>query len=622
MKKATISNLIFKKGKSKMIFATKLFLALFINFTLLNSFANAAISNWQEEVNQSVKVRVLASYYEESIKKKINYQKPIIGVEFQLKKGWKIYGKNSGNIGIEPQFDFSGSTYYRDHKVSWPKSIKVKEDFGDISYEYSIYKNKIIIPIDLFLSQVSDQQKIKLKINYSLCKEICIPASKEFIINLDRSIDIEALKQINHFYSKKLLADKSPSISPKKGILFMLLVAIIGGAVLNIMPCVLPVLSIKLISIVDHSTAQVRKIRHAFLATILGILSCFVVLASMAIAIKITGNTMGWGLQFQNPYFLVTLIIILVFFTANLLGVYEINLGRDISNIINRYITKRNENHKLFFTNYLSGILAVLLATPCSAPFLGSAISFALTQSYSMIILVFFAIGVGFSMPYLILSAAPKLVYLLPKPGPWMNSFKQLMSGFLIATIIWLVYVLIGIIGNLPAYIVSFLAVIMVGSLRIKIKSIRYILITILTATLFTLPFYLKKDKDIRVAQYNSIWHNFVEKDIAKYVDQGKIVVIDVTADWCVTCKINKIRVLENSRILERLKQDDIIAMQADITRPRPEVMQFMAKYKRYAIPFNVVFGPNAKSGILTSELPSVEELLDIINKSKEISNN
>ena len=131
------------------------------------------------------------------------------------------------------------------------------------------------------------------------------------------------------------------------------------------------------------------------------------------------------------------------------------------------------------------------------------------------------------------------------------------------------------------------------------------------------MPFLLKKDKDIRVAQYNSIWQNFVEDEIKGYISQGKVVVIDVTADWCVTCKINKIRVLENSEIIKELQKDDIMAMQADITRPNSKVMEYLAKNNRYAIPFNAIYGPNAKNGILTSELLTKKELLLAIQKAR-----
>ncbi len=599
----------------------KIILALCLSFFTVINISNAAISDWQKEFDKAAQVRILGSFYKNEQNQKIDYKNPIIGVEFRIGKGWKIYGKESGDFGIEPTFNFSKNSNYLSHKVIWPKSIIAKETFGDTTYEYSVYKGSVIIPINLNLKKIKEVQEIKVRVDFGLCKDICIPASKDLVITLDKQIDFQALKLINKYYDNDLIAKDNfsteKSSSTNRGVWFMLMIAIIGGAVLNIMPCVLPVLSIKLLSIINHTTAEISKIRYAFLATIFGILTCFVFFSLAAIIIKVTGNSLGWGLQFQNPYFLVFLIVILVFFTANLLEVFEINFSSKLTNLINQKIIKNQNERKIFITNYLSGILAVLLATPCSAPFLGSAISFALIQNYAIIILMFLAIGFGFALPYIILIFTPKLIYLLPKPGKWMDGFKQLMSGFLMATIIWLVYVLIGIIGNLPAYIVSFIAVMMVACLRIKRNILKISLISLLIVTLFSLPFYLKEDKDARVAKYNSIWQNFVENDIEKYVKQGKVVVIDVTADWCVTCKINKIRVLENNEVLKVLKQTNIIAMQADITRPRREVMEYLAKKERYAIPFNAVYGPNAKNGILTSELLTKKELLEAIQQAK-----
>ena len=206
----------------------------------------------------------------------------------------------------------------------------------------------------------------------------------------------------------------------------MILISLIGGAILNIMPCVLPVLSIKLISIINHSNASLARIRFAFVSTIIGILACFMFFAASAAVIKATGNSLGWGLQFQNPYFLIFLIIILAFFTANLLGIFEITFQQFLTNFLNKKIIEGEGKKNIFMPNFLSGVLAVLLATPCSAPFLGTAISFALSQNLEIIFLVFFMIGLGFALPYIILLITPKIVYLLPKPGNWMIHIKQL----------------------------------------------------------------------------------------------------------------------------------------------------------------------------------------------------
>jgi suppressor for copper-sensitivity B len=393
--------------------------------------------------------------------------------------------------------------------------------------------------------------------------------------------------------------------------------AIFGGAILNIMPCVLPVLSIKLISVIRHSESEISHIRFSFLSTIIGILSCFVVFALCASIIKLTGNSLGWGLQFQNPYFLIFLIVILIIFVGNLLGVFEINFDRFLATTLNKKISNEEEKKNIFLPNFLSGILAVLLATPCSAPFLGAAISFALVQSFFVIFLIFFFIGIGFSLPYFILIFAPKLVYILPRPGNWMIQIKQLMAGLLAATVIWLIYVLSHNIGALPAFLAGIIAVAILACFKIKMEFLKFLAIATLVISSFLLPMKLQKQQKISKDSYESFWIEFDEAKLHQLIIEGKTVVVDITADWCLSCKFNKIRVLQNKEVIAKLNGGDIIAMRGDITKPNEEIINFLHKNNRFAIPFNAVYGPKAPDGLLASELLTKKELFELIEKAQ-----
>ena len=267
--------------------------------------------------------------------------------------------------------------------------------------------------------------------------------------------------------------------------------------------------------------------------------------------------------------------------------------------------------------NFLSGILAVLLATPCSAPFLGSAISFALTQDFLTILLIFIFIGVGFSAPYIILIASPQLINLLPKPGKWMIKIKHLMAGFLFATAVWLSFVLSNTIGLLPALLVAIFSVLIFYSLKIKTKMVKIIFITILIILSFTLPFDFH-DREAKVkSEQNSYWQVFDESILQNLISENKIIIVDVTADWCLTCKFNKILVLNDKELVKKLKSGEVIGLRANITQPDSDVMKFLAKHNRYAIPFNAVYGPNAKNGLLASEFLNKKQLLDLIEKAR-----
>lgn len=599
--------------KMKKIF-TVIFAALFLNF----SSVFAASSDWHENQNKAAKTKLIASFYKDGEGK----QKLIAGIHFQLQDGWKIYGNDAGGIGMPPSLDFAGSTNFSKNEIIWPKAEKGEEDLGGEIVNYTFYKREVVLPVEIELQDLQSDSELVVKLDYGLCKDVCIPVSESFSLKVANEIDAESLATIQKFLEKKITseektAEKKLGQIPTITVISAILLALFGGAILNIMPCVLPVLSIKLLSLIKHSNAPIARIRFAFLATILGILVCFLVFAALASAIKLTGNSLGWGLQFQNPYFLISLIVILVLFLGNMLGVFEINFDQILASILNKKIVAGEGKKNIFIPNFLSGILAVLLATPCSAPFLGSAISFALTQNFSIIFLISISIGFGFALPYVILLISPKLVYLLPKPGNWMLQIKQILAGLLAATIMWLIYVLSQNIGALPAFLAGALAISILACVKIKSDFFKYLSIALIASCTFALPAGLKNHQDEKKEIYESFWLNFDEAEIYQRVSKGQVVVIDVTADWCLSCKFNKIRILQDDEVVAKLKGGNIIAMRGDITKPNEEIMKYLHKNNRFAIPFNAVYGPSAPKGLLTSELLTKKELFELIEKAK-----
>ncbi len=598
-----------------------------IIFCFFSTLSHAAVSEWHETSNKAGKVRALASFYNDQK----NQKKLIIGLEFDLKKDWKIYGEKSEGVGLPPQLDFSQSKNYVKHSISWPQAQEASEKIGKHIFKYSYYKDKIILPIEIDLKNAGSETTIDLKLHYGMCKDVCIPVTENFSLKIPQEEDLNALAAIQEFYPQQILKEptstnqKAPNLEkpePQKmnysiALISAVLLALLGGAILNIMPCVLPVLSIKLISIINHSNTPIKQIRFAFFATILGILSCFVFFALSATLIKITGNAFGWGLQFQDPNFLIILILILTFFIGNLSGVFEISFNQVLATVLNRKISDLSEQKNIFMTNFLSGILAVLLATPCSAPFLGSAISFALTQKLHTIFIIFFAIGLGFASPYIAFLITPKLVYLLPKPGAWMNKIKQLMAIFLAATVLWLLYILSDNLGKGSALLIATLSLLLLLSVKIKYLFLKFLTISTVLITIFSIPTEVKNKPIKRISNDQMFWQEFDEKLLESFIAEGQTVIVDITADWCITCKFNKINVLEDEEVVEKLKQANIITMRGDITKPNQVIMDFLHKNGRFAIPFNAVYGPNAKDGLLTSELLNKKELLKLIDQAK-----
>ena len=604
-------------------FSTSKIIIFLLSFFILIFLAQKGFCTttaWQKTKNDAIENRLIISTYQQQNNKKI-----IGAIHFKIKDGWKIYGKDVDGIGMPPSLDFKGSNNYKIHEIFFPKPEIGEEKIGNEIIKYSYYKHEVLIPFSLELNELKNQNNLNLKLNFAYCNDVCIPHEQEFSLDFDDNIDQKSLQLIQKFYDQDLGVKKleinnkhqQPTKVNSKTLFLFLFFAFIGGLILNIMPCVLPVISIKLISVINHSQASLKKIRLAFLSTFLGILSCFIILALIAITLKLMGNSLGWGLQFQNPYFIIFIIIVLIFFTAEFLDVFTINYNQLIATLLAKKIHRNELKKNIFIPNFLSGILAVLLATPCSAPFLGSAISFALTQNSLTILLIFIVIGIGFAMPYLILFFSPHISFKLPKPGRWMYRIKQLMAGFLMATIIWLIYILAKNIGAIPAYIIAFLSIGIFAFLSAKGKIKKIIFISCLIFLSFTLPFEYKEKQDNIKAEYDSLWIEFSEKTLQDLMIQDKVILVDITADWCITCKFNKLRILKSKEIIDKLKNGEIIGLRGDLTSPNEQIMDYMKKFNRFAIPFNVVYGPNAKEGILTSELLSKEELLNAIDQAQ-----
>ncbi|MFT5703875.1 MAG: suppressor for copper-sensitivity B [Rickettsiales bacterium] len=619
---------------------------------LLMLFANslfAASTNFTKPEGGGAKSKIIASIYQKNSQpdepknqQESEVQKLIVGFEIELEDGWKIYAPDEDGFGLAPSFDFTGSKNIDTKKFIpfFPESYTIKEEFGATSIEYQVYKEKVIIPIEVKINDSVKPVELELEVNYALCKEICVPVKQQFSLKIPAGeMEVETLQKIQQYLpnqqivNQDLIVKAATNNTNKISLFEALLIAFIGGVILNIMPCVLPVLSIKMLSVINHSQSKNSKIRFAYFSTVLGIVFSFAIFASVAIFLKSLGNAIGWGFQFQNPYFLLFLLAVLMIFIANLLDFFEFNLGGSLGSSLNSEISKKEKNRNVFIPNFLSGILAVLLATPCSAPFVGVAISFALSSNVKEIFLIFGSMSLGLSLPYLLLIAFPKAVKLMPKPGSWMLKIKQLMAGLLAATAVWLVYILIDNLGFVAAIMAAVLAVAILLFFKIVHKShlknqgkpfTRKKLVTmatvfsLLVASIFIIPNCLAYLDDMMEKSQAENWIKFDESKISTLVIEGKVVVVDITADWCITCKINKVLVFDTSAVKSQLKKPEIVAMRGDLTTPDQEIFNFMQKHNRYGIPFNIVFGPNAPKGILISELTSKNELLGAIKKASE----
>jgi suppressor for copper-sensitivity B len=599
-----------------------------------------------------------------------------IGLSFAIDPEWDTYWRTPGDAGLAPAFDWKGSQNFADAAVYWPAPKRqVISGIDNI-----IYADNVTFPLTVKLQRAGEALSLHLKLDLLVCHDICVPESHTLDFTLpagtaapsaDAGLYRAALAtlpkkaaDVAGFHFDKAWVDVDPAnknylvvtatlpgpasadadlfveddaqltfgkpdITTKDGTtafraeihapgtteelrkslsdgaltltfidgdsavegslhlgakpgdaaappapialkekiegldLNILMLALLGGLILNLMPCVLPVLSLKVLSVVSHGGKDSKAaIFKNFMASSLGIIASFWLMAGALVALKDAGQSIGWGIQFQHPAFLLFLIVVLLLFAANMWGLFEIPLPRFIA----RTLPARQHDHEpTFIGHFLTGAFATLLATPCSAPFLGTAIGFALSRGAVEIFAIFTFLGLGLALPYILLAVSPRLFKYMPKPGKWMLTLKKALAVVLLLTAVWLVHVLV-VIRTMPTL--------------------------------------------------DAGWQKFDAALIAPAVADGKTVVVDVTADWCLTCKANKKFVLEQEDVEEALSADNILRLQADWTHHDEKIAAYLKSFGRYGIPFNVVYGPGAPGGIALPELLTRQVLLDAIDQA------
>jgi len=404
----------------------------------------------------------------------------------------------------------------------------------------------------------------------------------------------------------------SATISPieenamaETGLLRMALFAFIGGLILNLMPCVFPVLSIKIMGFVEQSKKSKGTIRlHGWLFTA-GVMVSFWILAIALLLLRASGQKMGWGFQLQSPLFLFALSGLLLLMALNLLGVFEIGtrfMG------VGSQLSGREGLLGSFFT----GVLATIVATPCTAPFMGTAVGFALTQPASYALTVFTTLGLGMAFPYLLLSYVPMLLKWMPKPGRWMETMKQLMAFPLLATVIWLTWVfglqtsMDGVLRLLFSYL--FLALTVWLWARADTKNVFMIvgrissiacLVAALTFGFQASQYRSPKNLTENVTEggsYPVTWENYSEARLAALRREGKVVFLDFTAAWCVSCQVNEKLVFGSEAVRKRFQELGVVAMKADWTDGDPLITEALAKFNRSGIPFYLLYKKGEKT--------------------------
>lgn len=483
--------------------------------------------------------------------------------------------------------------------IEFETGITKWDDFFEAELEVYYQHTQLKVPFD------SDQQSFQLRIESQGCADagLCYPPhTRWFEVNPSTGL------------VTNISAPPSQSSTNNKGSIstnplwLILLLALGGGLILNLMPCVFPVLSIKVLSFTqNHQTAYAKQVHG--LAYTLGIVASFLVIATLMLSLRSAGEAIGWGFQLQSPGFVIFLIYLFTIMGLSLSGYLELGSGL-------MSLGQSTPSSNGLSSSFMTGVLATTVASPCTAPFMGPALGFAIAQPTYIALLVFAVLGLGMALPFLLLTWVPSLTQKLPKPGPWMENLKQFLAFPLYITAIWLLWVA-GRQTNIDvvATIIVGLLLITMAIWLLRINNTRTLFVKTLSGALLLcaliLPLWSLKTID-QVKQ----WEPYSEQKLISLRSQNKPVFINLTADWCITCLVNE-RVAFRESFYQSLVDNDIVYLKGDWTNNDSQITKLLNQFNRSGVPLYLVYPNRDDSPEILPQILTETMLLDAFDRAK-----
>jgi thiol:disulfide interchange protein DsbD len=425
----------------------------------------------------------------------------------------------------------------------------------------------------------------------------------------------EKLKGVIVINDESYLIDSDLSINSysKEAITIIkaLIFAFIGGLILNLMPCVFPIISLKVLSFISLGGDSTFKIRAHSIMFSFGVLASFLFIATLLIILKSSGSSVGWGFQLQSP--LIVGLLSLIMFLIGLILLMDINLGTSFTRL-----GSIGSNSTNYSSSFATGVLAVVVASPCTAPFMGAAIGYALIQPSSVTLPVFLSLGLGFAFPYLLISFRPSLISSLPQPGKWMETLKEFFAFPMFATALWLLWVfsLQTSAGALINLLISILLISFIMWFYTKVSQnyLKFLLpITLILILIFQINQFLSISTiDENNDDSNPTWNIGTEDEL---VSNNQAYLINFTAAWCITCQANDKVALSRRSVKEYLKNNNIKYIIADWTNRDENILKVLNKYGRSGVPLYVFWKPGMQDPIILPSILTESLVLDILSK-------
>lgn len=535
----------------------------------------------------------------------------LLGIHFEMSPHWHIYGANPGGAGFptEVQFTVAHGTV---GQLAFPPPHMFQENDNVFTYGYS---GTALLTAPL--SAATDNRQavtVEARVRYLACNIICSPGE----VTLRRTWPITHTAQESSQEQQDALAHANDAFtglssaqdaghSADISLWRALALAFVGGLLLNLMPCVLPVLALKAMALTQmhHSRAVNRS--HA-LGYGAGVVGSTLALGCAVMAIRAAGHSVGWGFQFQEPLFIAMVAVFLLLFATSCFGLFEVSHGVNA-------VAQAHDRASGLRRSVLEGVLAVLVATPCSAPFLGTAVAFALAQADVVIALVFIVIGAGLAAPFVLLVFVPTLGRFVPRPGAWMLHLKTVLGFCLLGTCIWLVW-LFGRSRGVDdgALLLALMLVAALGAWAIGLYSASNPTRLLPSMAVWVI---LLAWAGRTVLQPGSsavpapVLAPFSDDQVAAELQAGRPVLVDFTADWCITCKYNEHHVLSSPEVQQALTRHHVTVLKADFTRRDNALLAVLLRHGRAGVPMYLLYSPNAPDQpLLLPELLHTELLV------------
>ncbi len=542
-----------------------------------------------------------------------------IGIQVHLDPGWHSYWKYPGDIGKPLTVDWKLPDRVKASSLYWPSPKKIVTDrWTSFIYDRSFLLVSYLSVENFNLSHL----EIGADIKWFICKEVCIPLKKTV------SLSIPITNQEDIHPSHKNTFDKwfkqnpsanNPSVNnlsaknfnSPRGVLskvqslinyrliWIFLLAFFGGLLLNFMPCVLPIVFLKFYNTFNQNNYIRSNMIGTNIFYSLGVIVSFWVLAGLLVFLKKGGAWIGWGFQMQSVNFLISLAFLFTLVGLNFMGWFSVSLVSSNRSFFG--VTKFNSS---FLNSFLTGILSAVFASPCTAPFMGAVIGYAFSQTGWDIFFVFSFLGLGLSSPYLLLSVFPSCLRLVPSPGRWSEILKKWMTFPMLGSTAWIV----GLISHQKPDLVfplllSFVLLFMGFWLKNYLKRGRLIAWWIIMVSIFY-PFFVWNRAEIKSLK----WDNFSISLMEQKQKEGKSLLVNFTASWCLTCQFNEQWTFKNQKVIRWIKEQKIYLLKGDWTDKNPEITKILNQYGRAGIPFYLYLPNGAKKGIILPELltPSV----------------